>query len=274
MLEDESGRIRLIGKILEDTTLVTGVIVGVLGAETSNGDFEAIDLCFPGMAPQASEDDRMDTDGKHTVHANRRDFADRPTPDISGASTDSDSKTGNEYVAFISGLDIGSSPVSEAQTQVLVDYLAGACGDFDGQCNSSQISRLVVLGNSLAPLGQTGGVVNEEKEREDKKSVRHALHHIAFCLTPVVHSAGMGMTSRFHHIPFRTFLPTCMTCPNQWQSIFSLGNLILQERSFLNRPSHVPCSDRRPHLRPSPVKQIPRTSAFLLVLKGVTTMWI
>jgi DNA polymerase delta subunit 2 len=70
--------------------------------------------------------------------------------------------------------------VSEAQTQVLVDYLAGACGDFDGQCTSSQISRLVVLGNSLAPLGQTGGVVNEEKEREDKKLVRHALHHIAF----------------------------------------------------------------------------------------------
>jgi DNA polymerase delta subunit 2 len=65
MLEDESGRIRLIGKIVEDTPLVTGVIVGVLGAETSNGDFEAVDLCFPGLAPQASEDDEMDIDGKH-----------------------------------------------------------------------------------------------------------------------------------------------------------------------------------------------------------------
>jgi len=65
MLEDESGRIRLIGKIVEDTPLVTGVIVGVLGAETSNGDFEAVDLCFPGLAPQASEDDGMDIDGKH-----------------------------------------------------------------------------------------------------------------------------------------------------------------------------------------------------------------
>jgi DNA polymerase delta subunit 2 len=64
MLEDESGRIRLVGKILEDTSLVTGIIVGVLGAETSSGDFEAIDLCFPGMAPQASGDDKMDTDGK------------------------------------------------------------------------------------------------------------------------------------------------------------------------------------------------------------------
>jgi DNA polymerase delta subunit 2 len=65
MLEDESGRIRLIGKALEDVPLVTGVIVGVLGAETSGGDFEAVDLCFPGMAPQASEDDRMDVDGKY-----------------------------------------------------------------------------------------------------------------------------------------------------------------------------------------------------------------
>jgi DNA polymerase delta subunit 2 len=64
MLEDESGRIGLIGKILEDTPLVTGVIVGVLGAETSSGDFEVVDLCFPGMAPQASEDDSMDIDGK------------------------------------------------------------------------------------------------------------------------------------------------------------------------------------------------------------------
>ena len=65
MLEDESGRIRLIGQIIEDTPLVTGVIVGVLGAETSNGDFEAVDLCFPGLAPQASEDDGMDVDSKH-----------------------------------------------------------------------------------------------------------------------------------------------------------------------------------------------------------------
>ena len=193
------------------------------------------------------------------------------TPDISGASTDSNSDTRNEYAAFISGLDIGSSPVSEAQTQVLVDYLTGACGDFDGQCISSQISRLVVLGNSLAPLGQIG---DEEKGRVDKKSVRHALHHLAFCLTNVICSVGMGTTSLSHHIPFKTSLPTCTTCPNHWQFIFSLGNLILQERSSLNRPSHVPCLDTRPHSRPSPVKQTPRTFAYLPVPKEVTTMWI
>jgi DNA polymerase II small subunit/DNA polymerase delta subunit B len=63
MVEDESGRIRLIGKMVDNTLLVTGVIVGVLGAETSSGDFEVVDLCFPGMAPQTNEDERMDVDG-------------------------------------------------------------------------------------------------------------------------------------------------------------------------------------------------------------------
>jgi hypothetical protein len=164
--------------------------------------------------------------------------------------------------------------VSEAQTQVLVDYLAGACGDLDNQCTSSQISRLVVLGNSLAPLGQTGGAVDEGKERVDKKTVRHALHRLAFYLTDVIHSVGMGMMSLSHRIPFRTSLLTCTTCPNQWQFIFSLGNLILQERSFLSRPSHVPCLAMRLRSRPSPVKQILLTSAYLRVLEGVTTMSI
>ena len=91
-----------------------------------------------------------------------------------GTSTDSDSSSQNEYVAFISGLDVGSSPASEAQTQVLADYLTGACGNCDSQSFASQISRLVVLGNSLAPLGPTSGAIDEEKEKEkeDKKSVR------------------------------------------------------------------------------------------------------
>ena len=68
MLEDESGRIKLIGTVLRDVQVVTGVIVGVLGAETTSGEFEVVDLCFPGMAPQADEDDRMAIDGEHGHH--------------------------------------------------------------------------------------------------------------------------------------------------------------------------------------------------------------
>jgi DNA polymerase delta subunit 2 len=68
MLEDESGRIRLIGKMLENTPLVTGVILGVLGIETSSGDFEAIDLCFPGMAQAKMTEWTLTV--KHAVYAN------------------------------------------------------------------------------------------------------------------------------------------------------------------------------------------------------------
>lgn len=65
MLEDESGRIKLVGKIITDAQLVTGVIVGVLGVDTGNGEFEVSDLCFAGMAAQAGDDDGMDVEGKH-----------------------------------------------------------------------------------------------------------------------------------------------------------------------------------------------------------------
>ena len=74
MLEDESGRISLVGERVLSACLVTGVILGALGIETRNGDFEVVDLCFPGMAPQPSSrlpwpslkalDESMDVDGE------------------------------------------------------------------------------------------------------------------------------------------------------------------------------------------------------------------
>lgn len=83
-IEDESGRVRLIGERIrherdrEGGGLVTGVIMAVMGFETGNGDFEVVDLCFAGLPdvyrPKAgssggkgkakAEDDAMDVDGE------------------------------------------------------------------------------------------------------------------------------------------------------------------------------------------------------------------
>jgi len=72
MIEDESGRIQLIGDRLKRANLVTGVIVGALGMETSDGGFEIADLCYAGMPPQEADPDvdpsskggdKMDVDG-------------------------------------------------------------------------------------------------------------------------------------------------------------------------------------------------------------------
>ncbi|KAH9082180.1 DNA polymerase alpha/epsilon subunit B-domain-containing protein [Lactarius deliciosus] len=184
MLEDESGRIKLVGKIVADAQLVTGVIVGVLGADTGNGEFEVVDLCFAGMAPQAGEDDEMD---------------------IEDTSLCSDGSTRNEYIAFISGLDIGSTPASEAQTQVLTEYLTGACGDLGGQGFTSQISRLVILGNSLAPLGPIGAPANEDNDKEDEKPRRRGNDTASFSPHPVqslsAHLHDLSQSLAVHILP-------------------------------------------------------------------------
>lgn len=73
MLEDESGRVVLVGERLRAASLVTGVIIGALGIETNGGEFEVVDVCYAGMAPQPSaglewgKDTRkhkMDVDGE------------------------------------------------------------------------------------------------------------------------------------------------------------------------------------------------------------------
>jgi DNA polymerase delta subunit 2 len=54
-LEDESGRVRLVGAKIRDERerdgggIVTGVIMSALGFETGNGDFEVVDICFAGL---------------------------------------------------------------------------------------------------------------------------------------------------------------------------------------------------------------------------------
>jgi DNA polymerase delta subunit 2 len=76
MLEDESGRISLVGDPLKDARLVTGIIIGALGMENPNGEFEVVDICDAGLAPQLSvldqpsDEDGMDVDGTFHPHLN------------------------------------------------------------------------------------------------------------------------------------------------------------------------------------------------------------
>ena len=150
MLEDESGRIRLVGERLKAAKLVTGVIIGALGIETNNGDFEVVDVCFAGMPPQNTA-----TEAESSTAEESMDVDDPPC----FGSSDQD-----EWIGLISGLEVGSESASDAQLQMLTEYLTGeACGP-DDQQGSSRISRLIIAGNSLAPV-----VITEDL---DKKPVR------------------------------------------------------------------------------------------------------
>lgn len=142
MLEDESGRIKLVGDRVSEERLVTGVIIAALGMETPTGDFEVVDICTAGLATFAEEDilgsDSMDVDINSTQ---------------------------DEYVAVVSGLSIGSPSPADAQIQMLVEYLNGEVGGPDDQQLASQITRLIIAGNSLS-------LAEYSEEGEDEKKPR------------------------------------------------------------------------------------------------------
>ncbi|KAI0713216.1 DNA polymerase alpha/epsilon subunit B-domain-containing protein [Earliella scabrosa] len=184
MLEDESGRICLAGDRINSACLVTGVILGALGIETHSGDFEVIDLCYPGMAPQPSAGLSW------------------PSPKVSEESMDVDgpSAGSDEWIALVSGLEVGAANAAEGQIQMLAEYLAGEVGGLDDQSQSARISRLIIAGNSLGPIQQSStGAANNDSERKSRKHGQdasfspHPTQNLAAYLTDVCRSVPVHL---------------------------------------------------------------------------------
>lgn len=67
-MEDESGRIQLVGEKIQRERLVTGIILGALGYENANGEFQVVDVCYAEMASQpAPAEHIMDVDDTRNV---------------------------------------------------------------------------------------------------------------------------------------------------------------------------------------------------------------
>ncbi|GAA6020218.1 hypothetical protein JCM10207_004376 [Rhodosporidiobolus poonsookiae] len=119
MLEDESGRVRLVGQEIDNSQgiFVTGTIVAALGAETASGDFEVFEYCYAGMPPQSP----------------------------STATGD------GEWVALASGLEMGNaSQVADVRAELLLEWLLGEAGEADDAEQAGRVTRLILAGNSLA----------------------------------------------------------------------------------------------------------------------------
>ncbi|KAI0646842.1 DNA polymerase alpha/epsilon subunit B-domain-containing protein [Trametes meyenii] len=152
MLEDESGRICLVGDPIRSACLVTGVILGALGIETHNGDFEVVDLCYPGMAPQPTAGLQWSAQPAEG------------TMDVDGDVSSSD-----EWVALVSGLDVGAANPADGQLQILAEYLAAEAGGSDEQSQAAHITRLVIAGNSLNMLDSNANTLAVESERKPRR---------------------------------------------------------------------------------------------------------
>ncbi|OSX64998.1 hypothetical protein POSPLADRAFT_1044422 [Postia placenta MAD-698-R-SB12] len=196
MLEDESGRIALVGERIRSARLVTGVVLGILGIETSGGEFEVVDICTAGMAPQPYSDlnwGESSAGSSQEGKAEKMDVDETPVP---GQEQD-------EWVAILSGLEIGSTSPADAQIQMLAEYLTGEAGGLDDQASAARISRLIVAGNSLAHILNADGTVPEEKM--ERKGRRYGQDSANFSPHPTqtlaAHITDIARTMPIHVLP-------------------------------------------------------------------------
>ena len=172
MLEDESGRLRLIGTPLQINMLVTGCIIAVMGTENANGDFEIIDMRVPDLPrqPQRWERDEgsvalANGDGKSKLkeHQERRE---------------------GSKVALVSGLSINGDEGHTLTLDLLMEYLTGEAGGQATQQDVGKISRLIIAGNSIAE----GNPLHPREELLDKKpSKKYGYDSAAYNPAPTIH---------------------------------------------------------------------------------------
>lgn len=120
MLEDESGRVLLVGENIKATPFVTGAVIGVLGMEADAGTFQVLDICYPIPVPQ------------------------KPL----NLNPDRDAVGGKRKIAIVSGLNINTmSPGRLLKLQLLQDYL---CGNLRSPETVSKIGKLLICGDSVS----------------------------------------------------------------------------------------------------------------------------
>ncbi|PWN36697.1 uncharacterized protein FA14DRAFT_118691 [Meira miltonrushii] len=135
-VEDESGRVRLVGDGLAPdgylrSALVTGVVVAILGTETRSGDFEVADAIFAGVPPP------NETNGNGTHKPAKTDFI---------GKTEGQNKqngiTSRENESMMGFAE------AELRSMLLTDWLLGAVESDD---KVEKVVGLVIAGNSIAP---------------------------------------------------------------------------------------------------------------------------
>jgi DNA polymerase delta subunit 2 len=148
MLEDDSGRIRLVGDMLKTVPLVTGCIIAVMGTENANGELEVIDVKFPDLAPQPE-----------------RWALTKPSNGTNG-KVKAQGDGGAKKIAIVSGLSFSGSDASYAlELDLLLEFLLGEALSPSEQANASKISRLIIAGNSISTTE-----IKHEAEEGDKKA--------------------------------------------------------------------------------------------------------
>ena len=161
MLEDESGRVRLTGSPLSNEMLVTGCIVAVMGTENANGDFEVVDIRVPDLPPQSS---RWHTSEPPESNGTPLKKAKTENEDV---DMDKALPPTGKKIAIVSGLGFsGTNAENSLEIDLLIEYLLGESLDPVTQGSVSQISRLIIAGNSIALDEEPEAIGNSRKAQK------------------------------------------------------------------------------------------------------------
>ncbi|KAF2809936.1 DNA polymeras-like protein subunit delta-2 [Mytilinidion resinicola] len=132
MIEDESGRLKIIGDGLDTLGLVTGCVIAILGHENIDGVFNVIDTKYADLPRQP---ERWEKDEASLALSGGKVKQKRPRAD---------------RVAIISGLEISGDSGNDLALVMLTEYLIGESSHPSRPDGSKKISRLIVAGGSLA----------------------------------------------------------------------------------------------------------------------------
>ena len=154
MLEDDSGRILLVGDLLKSVNLVTGCIIAVMGTENVNGELEVIDIKFPDLSPQPKRwtlSKPVSTSSSSSTGTGTGTGFSKLRNEIKTTDDEmTDAKPGNK-IAIVSGLAFSGTDTSYSmELNLLLEYLVGEALDPTSQEAVSHISRLIVAGNSIS----------------------------------------------------------------------------------------------------------------------------
>lgn len=166
MLEDDSGRIRLVGDLLQTMHLVTGCIIAVMGTENASGELEVIDIKFPDLSPQPERWSLSKPAGAAGTNGSVKKSKVKDEDDEEMA--DGSSKTNNNNkIAIVSGLSFSGTDASHAlELDLLLEYLLGEALAAPGQEEVSRISRLIIAGNSISTADMKPAPSKEELEKK------------------------------------------------------------------------------------------------------------
>ena len=173
MLEDESGRVLLVGAVLQEAMLVTGCVVAVIGSENSTGEFEVFDLKIPDLPPQPAR--WAGDDSKSSVAANCN------GSDVTMTDAGASKSSMGGLVAIVSGLGISGAAADGLTLDLLQEFLLGEAGGPDDQRKVSRISRLIVAGGLLARTPKPS------KEATGKKVKKYGYDASAYNPAPTAH---------------------------------------------------------------------------------------